>query len=152
MSEPTIAELDRKMDEVIKRFVEKDALESFGLCHDNQHPRPPDSAFRWSNWATCPCGAVRYEQKSARGEIISYSHLDGLRATDGTDISTRAKRDEYMRQNGLAHLEDYREALPKAREARERFFRGEDPAIRRELRETVGRAAYQLQTQRRNHR
>lgn len=121
-------------------------------CHDGQHPQPSDDAFRWSAWATCPCGEVRFERLTRRGEIITYSHLDGLRATDGTDISTRAKRDEYMRIHGLAHAEDYREAMPAAQAARERFFRGEDPAIRRELRETVGRAAYQLQTQRRRTR
>lgn len=121
-------------------------------CHDGQHPQPPNDAFRWSNWATCPCGAVRFERLTARGEIVTYSHLEGLRATDGTPIDTRARRDEYMRLNGLAHADDYREAMPKAREARERFFRGEDPAIRREVAETVGRAAHELQTQRRRNR
>ena len=121
-------------------------------CHDGQHPQPGDDAFRWSNWATCPCGAVRFERLTRRGEIITYSHLEGLRATDGTDISTRAKRDEYMRLNGLAHADDYREAWPAADERRRRFFAGDDPKIHQEITETVGRAAYQLQTQRRNRR
>lgn len=127
--------------------------EDRALCEHAGHPQPPEEAFRWSSWALCPCGAVRFERHTRRGEIITYSHLDGLRATDGTDISSRAKRDEYMRLNGLAHAEDYsREAWPKAQEARAKFFAGEDPAIRREVAETVGRAAYQLQTQRRRTR
>lgn len=56
---------------------------------------------------------------------------DGLRATDGTDISSRKKRREFMKRNGLTDPSDYGSYkkdgsfLNKALEARRKHFSGE---------------------------
>ena len=41
---------------------------------------------------------------------------------DGVDISTRAKREEYMRKNGLADPSDFKQHLKRKRAERDRFF------------------------------
>lgn len=62
-------------------------------------------------------------------------HYDGLRATDGTDISSRVKHREYMKRNGLTTADDYKQTWEKSASERE--------ALRtatfsdKELRETI---------------
>jgi hypothetical protein len=34
-------------------------------------------------------------------------HYDGVRASDGTDISTRSKHREYMKRHGLTTVDDF---------------------------------------------
>ena len=59
--------------------------------------------------------------------LASDRIYEGLRATDGTDISTRAKHREYMRANKLTTVDDFKDTW--ARQAREYEARiaGEDP-------------------------
>lgn len=47
-------------------------------------------------------------------------HYDGLKATDGTDISTRTKHREYMKANNLAMASDFKEMWAEAARERER--------------------------------
>lgn len=57
-----------------------------------------------------------------RQPVFSDSYMSGARSPiDGTDISTRAKRREYMKANGLVDADDYRGEWAKAREARQAF-------------------------------
>lgn len=51
--------------------------------------------------------------------LISERHYDGMRATDGTDISSRAKHREYMRRNNLTTADDFRETWKDAPKKRE---------------------------------
>lgn len=79
--------------------------------------------------------------------VVTDRYMEGVRAEDGTDISSRQKRAEYMRRNGLADAADYRQhhAERPKREAQ---------AEARELArvtESVGRTAYEL-TQKRRRR
>jgi hypothetical protein len=53
-------------------------------------------------------------------------HYDGLRATDGTDISTRSKHREYMRANNLTTADDYTQTWAKAEAQRREVFSGQD--------------------------
>lgn len=53
-------------------------------------------------------------------------HYDGLRATDGTDISSRSKHREYMRANNLTTADDYTQTWAKAEADRKQFFAGHD--------------------------
>jgi hypothetical protein len=39
--------------------------------------------------------------------LISDRHYDGMQATDGADISTRAKHREYMRRHSLTTIDDF---------------------------------------------
>lgn len=61
-------------------------------------------------------------------------HYDGQRTQEGVDISTRTKHREYMRRNGLAHADDYRETWRKAEAQRADFMtRGTDPTRRSDV-------------------
>ena len=51
-------------------------------------------------------------------------HYDGLRAQDGTDISTRSKHREYMKKHGLTTADDYKDAWAKAEKARDLYRQG----------------------------
>jgi len=53
--------------------------------------------------------------------LVSERHYQGLRATDGSDISSRAKHRDYMKRNNLTTIDDF--ALTWKREARERQAR-----------------------------
>jgi hypothetical protein len=59
--------------------------------------------------------------------LISDAIYDGLKAPDGTDISTRAKHRAYMRENNLTTIDDYTETRKRAARERERTLAGEDP-------------------------
>ena len=49
-------------------------------------------------------------------------HYDNMRATDGTDISTRTRHREYMRANNLTTVDDFQQTWAKAKEARESYY------------------------------
>ena len=73
-------------------------------------------------------------------------HYDGLRATDGTNISTRTRHREYMKQNGLAMMSDFTNTWAEAAKERESIRRGEPMKDRErtaEIREQVMRAVAQ---------
>lgn len=53
-----------------------------------------------------------------RVHLLTDAPFDGLRATDGADISTRTKYEAYMRANKLTHMSDWRETWEKAAERR----------------------------------
>lgn len=53
-------------------------------------------------------------------------HYDGLRATDGADISSRSKHREYMRANNLTTADDFTQTWAKAEAQRREFFSGQD--------------------------
>lgn len=55
----------------------------------------------------------------AKLHLQTDAGFDGLRATDGTDISSRTKWEAYMRERGLTHPNDYRETWAKAAKERE---------------------------------
>lgn len=89
--------------------------------------------------------AVDYEPP-ARLQISMDRHYENTAATDGTDIGSRRKWQEYAKANNLTHASDYKETWEKARKEREDFFTGNhDKAARREA---IERA---ISTQRRKH-
>ena len=82
--------------------------------------------------------------------IIGDRHYDGLKATDGTDISTRAKHRAYQKAHGYAMMDDFQGTFDKAREKRDAYFtEGKGGATRKE---DVARAIAQLERMRPNHR
>jgi hypothetical protein len=64
-------------------------------------------------------------------------HYDGLRATDGADISSRTKHRAYMRERGLTVAGDYKETWAKAQKERDALRAGTFKD--KELRETLTR-------------
>jgi len=88
-----------------------------------------------------------YQATEERTPVYTDLYMDGLRATDGTDISSRSKRRAYMKANGLADADDYKETWAKAEKQREAFYRGDfDTKARRE---DVARAYHELSSKRR---
>lgn len=75
------------------------------------------------------------------GALWGDSHYDGLRATDGSDISSRTKHREYMKRHGLTTADDYKEAWAKAEKARTEYrTTGKGGAItRNDIAETIAR-------------
>jgi hypothetical protein len=55
------------------------------------------------------------------GALWGDSSYAGMRATDGTDISTRTKQREYMKANNLTTVDDFKQTWAKAKEQRERY-------------------------------
>jgi len=51
-------------------------------------------------------------------------HYDGLRATDGSDISTRSKHREYMKRNNVTTMDDYKSTWDHSVKAREAYRTG----------------------------
>ncbi len=71
------------------------------------------------------------------GALWGDRSYDGLRATDGTDISTRTKHREYMKANGLATADDFKETWAKAQERRERLFTEGGTITKRDIRSAI---------------
>lgn len=54
--------------------------------------------------------------------MVSDNHYEGLRATDGTDISTRKKHRDYMKQHGLTTVDDYKDSWAKKKTMRKNYY------------------------------
>jgi hypothetical protein len=78
--------------------------------------------------------------------VIGDSHYDGLRATDGTDISTRAKHREYMKRNNLTTMDDFNTSFAQALKRKAEYVtEGKHAAVKRA---DIERAIHQLQQRR----
>ena len=73
-------------------------------------------------------------------------HYDGLQATDGTDISTRTKHRQYMKENGLTMMDDFKQTWADAAKEREKIRRGEDASRKAIVREEVMKAVAQSES------
>ena len=63
-----------------------------------------------------------YQAPQRKGNnIMGDQHYDGLRAPDGTDISTRSKHREYMKRTGLTTADDFKSDWSRANEARTQY-------------------------------
>jgi hypothetical protein len=58
--------------------------------------------------------------------LTSDAIYDGLRASDGTDISTRSKHREYMKRNNLTTADDFTETWARAASDRAESLAGVD--------------------------
>lgn len=72
-------------------------------------------------------------------------HYDGMRAPDGTDISSRTKHREYMKSKGLATADDFTGVWKQAQGERELFRKGEhsDKGLHKEIESQVLKAVAQ---------
>ena len=75
--------------------------------------------------------------------VVIDRHYWNLTATDGTDIGSRTKHREYMRQNGLTTADDYKETWAKAEAYRAKIRAGD--VDHKERRETIARTAYEME-------
>lgn len=72
-------------------------------------------------------------------------HYDGLRAPDGTDISSRTKHREYMKRTGMTTADDFKGEWARAEKERNEFRRAahHDKELRKEIAEQVTKAVAQ---------
>ena len=75
----------------------------------------------------------------ARADV---SFMDGVRATDGADISSKRKRREYMKINNLADADDFSGVWASKQKERAQIAEGRLPD--RSRRDDVGRALHRL--------
>jgi hypothetical protein len=76
--------------------------------------------------------------------VIGDSHYDGLRATDGTDISTRAKHRAYMKAHGLTTMDDFNQSFDQALKRKAEYVT-KGGTVKREH---IERAIHELQQRR----
>lgn len=86
-------------------------------------------------------GADWRNVSASTGDLGKFEYSN-LQATDGTDISSRTKRNAYMKATGVADVRDFTETTRKAAEARQEWREGRSDT--RETADMVGRAAYAL--------
>jgi hypothetical protein len=85
---------------------------------------------------------VKTERVIEAPMLAADETLSDLRASDGTDISSRTKRTKYMKQNNLAYADDFKETWAQAQSQRAKHFTdGSDD--RRARREEISRVVYQ---------
>jgi len=85
-----------------------------------------------------------YRELSPHHLIMGDRHYDGLRATDGTDISTRAKHRAYMKANNLTTMDDFQGQWTKEAQKRAEYYRGKGHGA--VSRDDVARAIHQLES------
>jgi hypothetical protein len=78
------------------------------------------------------------------GALWGDRHYDGMRATDGTDISTRTRHRAYMKANNVTTADDFSSSWEKSRESREKYYTG-GGSFRKE---DIHRAIHQLTSRR----
>lgn len=110
------------------------------------------SRRRWVYVETSPGHVEAVEvsaerEPEARLQISMDTHYDGLRTTEGIDIGSRRKHQQYMKDNGLTLADDYRQSWADARKQRDDFFTGNSG--KEERREAIAKAIHSLQNRRR---
>lgn len=78
-------------------------------------------------------------QYNDSGALWGDRHYDGLRAPDGTDISTRAKHQAYMRATGLTTTDDFKSQWAKQTEARERYVQSGGSISRNDIQRAIAK-------------
>lgn len=81
------------------------------------------------------------QRRNDAGVLWGDRHYEGLKATDGTDISSRSKHREYMKANGLAMADDFKNTWAQAQEQRDAYHQRGGSFSRSD----VERAIHQLQ-------
>lgn len=98
----------------------------------------------WWNPATAQLEELSSDwTRIPRVELSTGTCYEGLRASDGTVIDTRAKHREYMRLHGFTTTDDYKESWAKAQKERADFYTtGGDHKARKDA---IGRAMYDFE-------
>ncbi len=81
------------------------------------------------------------ELRADAGVLWGDRHYDGLKAPDGSDISTRSKHRDYMKANGVTMADDFKQTWSQAKEQREKFYTKGGSFSRGD----IERAMYQVQ-------
>lgn len=69
-------------------------------------------------------GSPVSDLRADSGALWGDASYTGLRASDGSDISTRTKHREYMKQRGLTTVDDFPQTFERAAQERAEFYQG----------------------------
>ena len=79
-------------------------------------------------------------ERAIHNALAGDRHYDGLRAPDGTDISSRDKHRAYMKRTGLTTVDDYKDTWARAAKDRADYYTGRKGTITKaDIRETIER-------------
>lgn len=85
-------------------------------------------------------------QVARRGDALNHlgglwgdRHYDGLKATDGADISSRRKHREYMKRHGLTTADDFGGEWDRAKKARENYYQQGGTIRRQDIESAIHR-------------
>lgn len=81
--------------------------------------------YRWDPKRKALVPLTAPVSEKARLQLMLDSKYEGLRATDGTDVGSRRKWQEYARIHGLTHADDYKNYWKQKRKERDVVARGE---------------------------
>ena len=81
------------------------------------------------------------EMRTDSGALWGDRSYDGMKAPDGTDISSRTKHREYMKATGLTTADDFKQTWATAKQERESAYTQGGSFSKRD----VERAIHQLQ-------
>ena len=81
------------------------------------------------------------EVRADSGALWGDRSYDGMRAPDGTDISSRTKHREYMKAKGLTTMDDFKDTWARAKVERENYMQHGGSFKRAD----IERAIYKLQ-------
>jgi len=84
------------------------------------------------------------DMRTDSGALWGDRGYENLRATDGTDISSRSKHRAYMKANNLTTADDFKDVWAKAQQARDAYRQNGGSFTRRD----VERAIHQLKNKR----
>ena len=73
------------------------------------------------------------------GGLWGDRHYDGMRATDGEDISSRKKHREYMKRHGVTTSDDFKDTWAKARQQRDEYYTRGGTVRRQDIVATIER-------------
>jgi predicted nucleic acid-binding Zn ribbon protein len=73
----------------------------------------------------------------AVGHVFNDRHYQDMRATDGTDISSRAKHQAYMKAKGLTTADDFKDTWAKAAKERAQSLAGVDSSRAQDVADAI---------------
>lgn len=71
--------------------------------------------------------------------VVSERSYQDLRASDGTDISTRAKHRAYMKAKNLTTIDDFKDTWAKQANERNARAAGDDVSRRHDIADAIGK-------------
>jgi hypothetical protein len=146
VSEPT-----HKSQSQMRTSVTDSFRENYDRIHGENHKPTRGKWVYTSSGEAVPVEEYRSPTETdVHTQISTDRHYENIAATDGTDIGSRRKRAEYMKRHNLADASDFSETWKRAAAEREKYLKAE--VVPRSLRETVGRAEYELSKRKRGKR
>lgn len=85
------------------------------------------------------------EPKDRSDLLWNDRSYDGLKATDGTPIDSRAKHRAYMKLHGVTTVDDFKGTWERAQAARERYYTRGGTVTK----DDIGRVIHQLEQRQR---